>query len=264
MPGNAVPNFVASRDGFQFVNDWPSQPDFVINLPVAGTVKIGNASNGLCGGMVYAVRDFYEAKVPTPTDPRPAAGTPLYSFIVRRLFDSFDLPGGVVKYYNWMNLPDADQSLLAITRHGIGWHTITEEWPQIKADIDGGHPCPLGLVTVQSMNPMDLGMCHQVLAYAYDLEGSTLTVDLYDPNTDPGSADACSMSLDIGNPSKKVGITHNVGISDPIRGFFRTRYQPADPSQFAPPPAPPAPDPTPPAPQAPAPDPTPPAAPLTS
>ena len=240
MPANAVPNFVASRDALQFVNSWPSQPDMVIDLPVAGKVKIGDASNGLCGGMVYVVADFYEAKIPMTTDPLPAAGTPLYRYIVARLFDSFDLPGGVVKYYTWMNLPDADQSLLVLKRQGIAWHTITEEWPLIKQDIDAGHPCPLGLVTVQSVNPQDLGKCHQALAYAYDLEGSSLTIRLYDPNTDLSAADSCSLSLDISHPSAKTAITHNVGISDPIRGFFRTKYNAENPSQLVnpPPPAP--------------------------
>jgi hypothetical protein len=210
----------------------------VISLPLAGSVKIGDASNGLCGGMVYTVRDFHEAKIPMPPDPRPAVGTPLYRYIVRRLFDSFNLPGGVVKYYKWMNMPDADQSLLALTRHGIAWHTINEEWPLIRDDIDAGHPCPLGLVTVRSINPMDLGRCHQVLAYAYDVEGSTLTIRLYDPNTDPAAADDCRLSLDISHPSQATSITHNAGISEPIRGFFRTAYNPADPSELAGPPAP--------------------------
>jgi hypothetical protein len=237
MTANAVPNFVASRDGLPFVNDWPSQPDMTINLPVAGAVRIGDASNGLCGGMVYTVRDFYEAQIPMPADPQPAAGTPLYAFIVRRLFDSFALPGGVVQYYHWMNLPDADQSLLALTRHGIAWCTINEEWPRIRDDIDAGHPCPLGLVTVQSLNPMDLGRCHQVLAYAYDVEGPNLTLRLWDPNTDPSAADNCSLSLNTSRPSTKTPITHNVGIAEPIRGFFRTQYQPADPRAAVPPPA---------------------------
>lgn len=238
MAANAVPNFAASTNGLPFANAWPSQPDMVINLPVRGQVKIGDASNGLCGGMSYTVRDFYEAKLPVPPGPQPAAGTPLYGYIVKRLFDSFDLPAGVAKYYTWMNMPDADQDLLAFTRRGIGWHTVTEEWPAIKADIDGGHPSTLGLVTVASINPVDLGRCHQVLAYAYDLEGSSLTIRLYDPNTDPGSADGCQMSMDVGNPSGKLAVTHNVQIADPIRGFFRTEYQPGDPSALAPPPAP--------------------------
>src|SRR5439155_18583632 len=235
VAGKAVPDFVASRDTLAFANDWPSQPDLVITLPVAGKVRIGDAGNGPCGGMVYAVRDFYEAGIPVPAGPQPAAGTPLYGYIVRRLFDSFDIPGGVVKYYHWMNIPDADQSLLGLTRRGIAWRTINEEWPQVRDDIDAGHPCPLGLVTLRSVNPRDLGRCHQVLAYAYDVEWPTLTIRLYDPNTDPSAADSCSLSLDISRPSQKTSITHNVGISDPIRGFFRTRYGAADPASLVPP-----------------------------
>src|SRR5207237_1577467 len=128
----------------------------VINLPLMGKlrrkVKIGDASNGLCGGMVYAVRDFYEARIPVPAGPRPAAGTPFYRYIVRRLFDSFDIPGGVVKYYRWMNTPDADQALLGRARRGIAWRTINEEWPEVRDDIDAGHPCPLGLATGRSFH----------------------------------------------------------------------------------------------------------------
>jgi hypothetical protein len=229
VAGKAVPNFVASRDSLPFTNDWPSQPDLVINLPLPGraaSLRIGDASNGLCGGMVYAARDFFEAGIPVPAGPRPAAGTPLYRYIVSRLFDSFDIPGGVLRYYGWMNLPDADQSLLGLARHGIAWRTVNEEWPRIRDDIDAGDPCPLGLVTVRSVNPRDLGRCHQALAYAYDVEGSLLTLRLYDPNTDPAAADECSLSLDLSHPSEKTPITHNVAIRDPIRGFFRTRYAP--------------------------------------
>jgi len=238
VSGKAVPNFVASRDTLAFANDWPSQPDLVINLPLAGKVKIGDASKGLCGGMVYAVRDFYEAGIPVPAGPQPGAGSPFYDYIVRRLFDSFDIPGGVVKYYTWMNTPEADQPLLARTRHGIAWRTINEEWPQIRDDIDAGHPGPLGLVTVRSINPMDLGRCHQVLAYAYDLEWPTLTIRVYDPNTDPADADDCSLTLDLSHPSEKTPITQNPGIPNPIRGYFRTRYEAADPSTTLPPSAP--------------------------
>jgi hypothetical protein len=231
VAGKAVPSFVASRDGLPFGNDWPSQPDLIVSLPVAGEIRIGDASDGLCGGMVYVVRDFYEAGIPIPTGPRPAAGTPLYRYIVRRLFDSFDIPGGVLTYYRWMNTPDADQSLFGLTRRGLAWRTIHEEWPQVRDDIDTGHPSPLGLVTVRSANPRDLGRCHQALAYAYEVEGSVLTLRLYDPNTHPAAADGCRLCLDLGHPSEPTAITHNVAIADPIRGFFRTRYAPADPTR---------------------------------
>ncbi|GAC1365996.1 MAG: hypothetical protein NVSMB32_09970 [Actinomycetota bacterium] len=231
MPTGAVPDFAASRDAFHFANAWPPQPDLTIDLPVAGTVGIGDASNGLCGGMAYAVRDFHEAKISAPADTSPPGpGTALYAYIVRRLFDSFDLPRGVLQYYAWMNSPGGDQSLLGMTRRGVAWKTIKQEWPKIKADIDGGHLSPLGLVTVQSVDPRALGRCHQVLAYAYQLDGTLLTLALYDPNSDPGSADSVTLSLDMAHPERAAAISHNVAIADPIRGFFQAVYTFSDPA----------------------------------
>src|SRR5260370_36393580 len=140
VAGKAVPNFVASRDTLAFANDWPCQPDLVISLPLAGKVKIGDASKGLCGGMVYAVRDFYEAGIPVPAGPQPAAGSPLYRYIVRRLFDSFDLPAGVGKYYTWMTPPEADPSLGGRTRHGLPWPPANDHLPQPPTATPPPHP----------------------------------------------------------------------------------------------------------------------------
>jgi hypothetical protein len=49
---NQVAGFTPSANGFHFVNSWPSEPDIVVNVPALGNVSIGNASNGLCGGLV--------------------------------------------------------------------------------------------------------------------------------------------------------------------------------------------------------------------
>jgi hypothetical protein len=114
--------------------------------------------------------------------------------------------------------------------------TIIDEWPAIKADIDAGHPSPLGLVTIYSINPADLGFNHQVFAYGYDLDDSNnLTLYVYDPNTSTASADNITISLPIGNPSHSTPITHNVAIGKPIRGFFRVDYTAHDPSYLEPP-----------------------------
>src|SRR4051812_38347110 len=101
-----VPNFRPSVNGLRFTNSWPPQPDIVVPVPLVGDVPIGDAQNGLCGGMVFTVRDVFEARQPPITDSRPSRGQPLYDYIVARLFDSFNLPGGVVKYMDWMNTPD--------------------------------------------------------------------------------------------------------------------------------------------------------------
>src|SRR5438105_768031 len=103
MASNSVPDFKPSTSGLHFDNDFPEKtPVVTATLPLFGEVGFGDAHGGMCGGMVFAVRDFFEAGVPAPAaaDP-PAAGTPLFEFLARRLLASFHLPLGPVKYYEW-------------------------------------------------------------------------------------------------------------------------------------------------------------------
>src|SRR5690349_16753844 len=118
--------FVASQDGFAFTNSWPAQPAVVRRTPF-GAVTLGDASRGLCGGMVFAALDYWHARVAPPAE-RPAVGTPAYAHIVDRLVDSWHLPAGVAQYYQWMNLPDADTGVDVLGRHvllerGVSWRT---------------------------------------------------------------------------------------------------------------------------------------------
>ncbi|HEV7205060.1 MAG TPA: NBR1-Ig-like domain-containing protein [Jatrophihabitans sp.] len=233
---NAVPGFRASVNGLHFTNAWPSEPDIIIDVSPLGKVPIGDASNGLCGGMVYTVIDVFSAALPPiPDTTNPAQGTPLFNYLVSRLFASFDIPGGVLKYYDWMNTPDHDTGMWMFVRRGVAWHTIMEEWPRVKADIDAGVLSPLGLVTVYTTDPSMMGHNHQVLAYAYDVDDSNvLTLHLYDPNTSPTGADDVRLSLDLSNPTHTSPITHNVNISGSIRGFFRTTYAFSNPAALEP------------------------------
>jgi hypothetical protein len=228
---NAVTGFRAGVNGLHFTNSWPHEPDVVLDLGPFGKVPVGDASNGLCGGLVYTVIDVFRAGLaPIADTVNPAAGSPLFKYLVRRLFDSFDIPAGVAKYYEWMRTPDHDTRIWLLRRRGIAWLTIKQEWPRVKADIDRGVPSPLGLVTVHGADPKALGHNHQVLAYAYELDdANTLTLHLYDPNTPTPSADGVRLTLDISQPTRTTPITHNVNISRGIRGFFRTNYAPAQP-----------------------------------
>jgi hypothetical protein len=223
-----VPGFLAGRDSLGFANTWPSQPDLILTLPLPGRpawLRIGDASNGICGGMVFAVRDYFEAGVPPPPDTTPpAAGSVLYAYLVKRLFDSFDLPRGALRYYRGMTMPDEDRTVLTRLRRGIAGNTVTAQWPALRACLDAGRLCPLGLVTVKSPNPGRLGRCHQVLAYAYELEGSALQLKVWDPNTEPCHAGSVRLWLDIARPRAAMTIHHNVAIAHPIRGFFVSAY----------------------------------------
>jgi len=220
-------SFLPSSDGFAFTNAWPSEPAVTRQTPF-GPINIGNAAAGLCGGMVFAALDYWHAGIAAPAA-RPGPDQPLYQFLVQRLVDSWHIPAGVAQYYQWMGLPDGDTSFSALGHQvvidrGLAWRTIQAQWPQIAADLDRGIPSALGLVTVESTNPADLSLCHQVLAYGYDPSPARITVRVYDPNS--GRNDGIHIQFDPRTPGQPTVFTHNVNIGHPIRGFFRTAYAP--------------------------------------
>ena len=53
--------FSPSASGFRFPNSFPHVPVRHIGIPGVVSIPIGDASNGLCGGMVFAARDYFEA-----------------------------------------------------------------------------------------------------------------------------------------------------------------------------------------------------------
>ena len=166
-----VPGFLPSTNGFHFGNSWPHEPTLTIPFPT-GPIKIGDAAGGLCGGMAFAVRDFFEADEAVPaTATNPPLNTPLYDYITRRLFDSFDIPAGVAKFYSYQ-LPFHDQ----------GAETV-RQWTAIKSALDAGQLVCLGLIRVRSFSPGDLGKNHQVLTYGYDEDDDgRVTLAIGDPN----------------------------------------------------------------------------------
>jgi len=223
-----IPDFTPSHSGLGFANSFPSQPDVSVRVPVYGSVAIGDAGNGVCGGMVFTVLDLRAfARPPFPDTEPPPADSALFHYIVRRLIDSWDIPNGVLKYLTWMNTPDGDQRLLSITRRGVWRRTLVDEWPKVRAELDAGRLCPMGLVTVESRNPGDLGHNHQVLAYGYDLNGADLTVWLYDPNY-PNN-DAVNLTLSIASVQVPVPVTYTPADPEGVFCFFRTPYTPKQP-----------------------------------
>ena len=182
-------------------------------------IGIGNAAAGLCGGMVFAARDFFERGCPPPDDREPPGhGSPLFSYLVRRLFQSFHLPWGPLRYYRWMVA--GDDLLLR--------HTIRREWPRVRRELDAGRLTPLGLIRTRSRNPLRMGENHQVLAYGYGLDepSGSLLLAVYDPNH--AGRDDLTLALDLHAPS---GVVSSSG--EPFRGFFHTPYRPAPANPLA-------------------------------
>src|SRR5262249_47984605 len=232
-----VSGFRPSVSGFRFSNSFATVPYFTIN--VLGTnVPIGDASNGVCGGMIYTVRDYFEAGTPPSPDLAPPSSGPLFDYMVRRLFDSFNLPAGPVKYVHLMNpdLPDHETWLsnAGLAPHGRAWVMIVEEWPKIKADLDQGRLSPLALIRVKTHDVFQMGKNHQVLAYGYDLNGTALKIYVYDPNH-PGF-DNIVIQLDIRDPQHTTPVAYLVnGVAssrEEMYCFFRTDYIHSDPPPF--------------------------------
>ena len=74
-----------------------------IGVPGVISIPIGDASNGLCGGMAFAARDYFEAgRIPPNGTTAPGEGR-LFDFLCERLFDSFDLPMGPARYLELMS-----------------------------------------------------------------------------------------------------------------------------------------------------------------
>ena len=188
MPTNAVPGFLPSRHGLRFSNRWAPGPARQLDLGLLH-VGIGNPGRGLCGGMAFLVRDRFERGEEAPAEgATPVFGTPLFTRIVDRQFDSFGRWWTVPLRF-WMS------SALYDERRRLR-ESVRLAWPAIRRDIDAGTLSPVGLVREAGWNPLSTGMGHQVLAFRYDASPSRVTIGVYDPNH-PGN-DAVELLIERG------------------------------------------------------------------
>jgi hypothetical protein len=114
-------------------------------------------------------------------------------------------------------LPDGGP--LPVTRARV---MIQHEWPTVQQEIDSGHPSPLGLIRVKSLDINDIGKNHQVLAYGYSLAGTQLSLAIYDPNFP--NRDDLTLAIDVGNAASEAPATYSTG--EDVFCFFHTPYTP--------------------------------------
>ena len=221
-------DFLPSANGFNFDNQFEQVQPYKL----MGNYRWGDASKGLCGGMVYAALDYFSAGLEIPTIPKedssatfgsPIRG-PVFDHIGKRLFSSFDVPMGVWNYVELMNpkFPNFRKrnSRLGIEPESRAWRMVRQEWPIIKRKLDTGQPCPLGLIRIISNDITRLGEHHQVLAYGYDLVENDLTLFIYDPNYHHD--DHIKLILNIANPEQVIPVSYSDGKD--VFCFFATNY----------------------------------------
>ena len=197
MPeSNAVPDFLPSTRGLRFANRFPSGPTVRFGPIDPRWIGIGDASAGLCGGMAWYVRERFAAGQPIPTDTdAPANGSPLFRALVNRQVRSLDWLWTPIRYW-WMG---------AIGLEHAARRSRDVECPRIRAEIDAGRLVRVGLVRHHGLNPLGMTQSHQVIAYAYEVEGDAVTLRIYDPNW-PGRDDV-AVTLRAGGPAQSTGET---------------------------------------------------------
>lgn len=196
--------------GFRFVNYYDFSLEF--DLPLVGSVDLGNIVYGLCGGMCYAAADYFHAEIPPPTlvdVPKP--GSRLFGYLWERQLVSLSMPSVPMKIFEWM-LRD-NESVASLT--------AGRELNKVRSRIEAMRPAVLLLIRAGGF--VDPTQNHQVLAVGYDLDEAAqqATLFLYDPNY-PGEAP--TLTLDLADPSQGIGGQHSTG--ETSRGFFVLNYRP--------------------------------------
>ena len=238
MTSVRVPDFSPKVNGLHFPNAFPPDPIASFRLGDIANLSIGDASKGLCGGMAYTVRDLKEAKVapPSRTDP-PHAGEAIFGYIVGRQIDSIDHGVVPLRFFKLMDpARPAHESVVEqvlgwfrIDRHSRTWTMVNLEWPAIRTELDGGQLSILGLVKVISLDVKQLALNHQVVAYGYDLDGTTVTLRIYDPNH--ADDDEVTLQFDTVDPRGQIAPTWSEP-NETVFCFFRAPYDTHDPVPF--------------------------------
>jgi hypothetical protein len=232
-----VPGFTPSWSGFQFANYWSHVPLRTFQFTNKVKLSIGDAANGLCGGMCFTSADLHLIGQRPGDAPQPEAGSARFDYIVRRQLDSFAGIRVPLRFYKLMSptrparepCPSPRTGRIGVRRHSRSHVMINDEWPKVRSAIDAGHLAMVGLIRVVGRDPFMLNRNHQVMAYGYDLEGSQLTLRIYDPNW-PNDDDV-TLHLDVSDPKAQVAPIYSRP-DGPVLCFFRAPYRPRYPDPW--------------------------------
>jgi hypothetical protein len=220
MVANAVQGFLPSTHGLRFANRFPAQATIFVRLGGRTVLGVGNAANGLCGGLCTVTRERFEAGLPPweEADP-PIGGSPHFRELVRSQVLSFALGRVPFRFYDLSatrpDTPNAWTRLLRRRPRAV--ETVRREWPRIRADIDAGRLSMIGLVRAASWDPRLLGLNHQVIAYGYEVTADSLDLSIYDPNHPLD--DSVRVRLRLTMDRRSATMSYSTG--EPLLAFFR-------------------------------------------
>ena len=131
---------------------------------------------GLCGGMALGAHEYFVQKRKIPKDKKaPKKGDKLYDFVLDRLYVSFGQPrfSELTQALSWWGSIEYKETLLE--------EDTRKELERITNKIDQKEPVQLMLIyqTKTTGSPWDN---HQVLAYGYEKDYSSIRFFIYDPN----------------------------------------------------------------------------------
>ena len=216
----AVPGFLPSTHGLRFVNRFPPQRTVFVRVAGRTILALGNAADGLCGGMCLVVRQRFEGGLePWPETEPPDGGSPQFRELVRRQIDTFEFGLVPLRLYSLMTPRPtrATRWSWLLHRPPLAEEMVRREWPRIRADIDAGRLSMVGLVRVRSADPRLLGRNHQVLCHGYRLDGDSLTLAIYDPNHPLD--DSVEVRLRLSADRRAATVSSSTG--EPLVAFLR-------------------------------------------
>ncbi|MFL5756772.1 MAG: hypothetical protein ACJ77N_10795 [Chloroflexota bacterium] len=219
-----VPGFLPSVNGFRFTNAWPPGPTIKVGPLDPRWIGIGDARDGLCGGMVVAAKDLFEARsgpVDVPPDTEPFAnGSPRFRAIVRRQIQSLDYLRVPLRYWALQARPDHPTLVSRLLRRETPLVVAVRELARIRDEIDGGRTAVVGLVRASGRSPSLLSLNHQVLAFGYEETPGRIAIRVYDPNH-PGRDDV-ELVATLAPDGRPLGLAQSTG--EPLRTLFLQPY----------------------------------------
>ena len=176
-------DFRPSKHGFHFKNSFKFNATIKFKIGVLEklvpkdyyTYRI-NEPYGLCGGMAFGALEYFKQnrKIPTQTSP-PRQNDQLYDYLLDRLYVSFGEPtfDNLRKALIWWGSFEDRKNLLHID--------TKNEMPKITRELSKKNPVQLILIyqTKMTGSPWDN---HQVLAYGFEKDYSSIRIFIYDPN----------------------------------------------------------------------------------